>query len=136
MKKVVITFGLLAAAVLLLYHLSSYWLFIGGHSQEWLMGIVVVIAVMLGVFFGKTTSPSAASREAAAPTADYRELGISEREYEVLCLINRGRSNQEVASELFIAESTVKSHVSNLLVKLDARRRTEAVARAKDLKII
>ena len=64
------------------------------------------------------------------------ELGISKREYEVLELINQGYSNQEISNQLFISESTVKSHVSRLLTKLNAKRRTQAIRAAKEMQII
>ncbi|NND70885.1 MAG: response regulator transcription factor [Rhodothermales bacterium] len=64
------------------------------------------------------------------------ELGISQREYEVLVQIATGKSNKEIADTLFVSESTIKTHVSNLLSKLDARRRTQAVTRAKELRIL
>jgi DNA-binding NarL/FixJ family response regulator len=47
-----------------------------------------------------------------------------------------GLSNQEIADRLFVSTSTVKTHVSNVLAKLDASRRTEAIANAKRLRII
>ncbi|MCV4600246.1 LuxR C-terminal-related transcriptional regulator, partial [Escherichia coli] len=56
--------------------------------------------------------------------------------YEVLELIAAGHSNQEIAEKLFVSTSTVKTHVSNVLSKLDARRRTQAIQRAKELRII
>lgn len=65
-----------------------------------------------------------------------KELGLSKREYEVLCKIADGHSNLEIAKQLFISESTVKTHVSNILVKLDAKRRTQAIQKAKELQII
>lgn len=64
------------------------------------------------------------------------ELGISKREYEVLCEVALGLSNTEIADKIFVSESTVKTHISNLLMKLNAKRRTEAVRIAKELKII
>ena len=60
-------------------------------------------------------------------------LGISQREFEVLHHISQGKSNKEIAEALFISENTVKTHVSNLLTKLDAKRRTQAVSKAKSL---
>jgi ATP/maltotriose-dependent transcriptional regulator MalT len=62
--------------------------------------------------------------------------GISKREYEVLILIAQGLSNREIAEKLFVSTHTVKSHSSSLFAKLDVRRRTEAIKKAKDLWII
>ena len=64
------------------------------------------------------------------------DLGMSAREYEVLELISQGFSNQEIANKLFISVSTVKTHVSNLFSKLDAKRRTQAIQQAKSLNLL
>ncbi|MEU0933832.1 response regulator transcription factor [Embleya sp. NPDC005971] len=65
---------------------------------------------------------------APAPTRRSRELdGITEREREVLTLIARGRSNGEIATDLYISVATAKSHVARLLAKLDARDRVQLV---------
>jgi DNA-binding NarL/FixJ family response regulator len=55
---------------------------------------------------------------------------LSQRELEVLALVARGRSNKEIAQTLFISDKTARNHVSNCLVKLGARDRTEAVTTA------
>ncbi|GAB6510386.1 response regulator [Bacillus cereus] len=52
---------------------------------------------------------------------------LTEREFEILLLIAEGKSNQEIANELFIALKTVKTHVSNILNKLNVSDRTQAV---------
>ncbi len=61
---------------------------------------------------------------------------LSDRELEVLELIAKGLSNKDIASRLFIELRTVKWHTGNILSKLGVKNRTEAVARARDLKII
>jgi DNA-binding NarL/FixJ family response regulator len=61
---------------------------------------------------------------------------LSERELEVLTLLNSGRSNREIAQELVISVGTVKSHTNNIYRKLGARNRAEALARARRLQLI
>jgi LuxR family maltose regulon positive regulatory protein len=61
---------------------------------------------------------------------------LSERELEVLGLMAEGRSNPEIAAELIIALGTVKAHTSSIYRKLDARSRTEAVLRAKEIGLV
>lgn len=61
---------------------------------------------------------------------------LSEREREVLRAIRDGKSNREIASLLFVAESTVKSHLKNIFAKLDVPNRTRAVALASDAGIL
>ena len=73
-----------------------------------------------------------AFRDEAKPAmpAHVATAGLSARELEVLNLLARSMSNREIASELFISENTVKNHVSNVLSKLEARTRVEAVTSA------
>ena len=61
---------------------------------------------------------------------------LSERELEVLRLLAEGSSNREIAAALFLAEGTVKNHVTNVLAKLGARDRTQAALRARALQLI
>jgi DNA-binding NarL/FixJ family response regulator len=66
----------------------------------------------------------ASARTPAAPSA----VPLSEREIEVVRAIARGRKNQEIAAELFISVSTVKSHLASVQMKLDVRNRVEVAA--------
>ncbi len=61
---------------------------------------------------------------------------LSQRELEILQLIARGASNKEVAKQLFIAQGTVKNHMTNILGKLGVRDRTQAVIKARDLGLL
>jgi DNA-binding NarL/FixJ family response regulator len=61
---------------------------------------------------------------------------LSEREREVLGIIAEGKSNKEIAAELYITEGTVKNHVTNILGKLGVRDRTQAALKARDLGLI
>jgi ATP/maltotriose-dependent transcriptional regulator MalT len=64
------------------------------------------------------------------------ETGISAREMDVLALLCKGCSNAEIAEQLFVSPNTVKTHVSNLLFKLDVKRRTQVAEKARALGLI
>jgi DNA-binding NarL/FixJ family response regulator len=57
---------------------------------------------------------------------------LTEREEEILALVARGKSNQEIAAQLFVSVKTVRNHVSNILLKLQVADRAQAVIRARD----
>jgi DNA-binding CsgD family transcriptional regulator len=139
LKQIVLQFGLLALALLLLLQLSKYSLFLRGFANEGAVTLFAILFLGFGYFVSRLISKPSIKYEAPPKEIDeskIADLGISGREYEVLVLISSGLSNQEIAQKLFISESTVKTHVSNLLMKLDAKRRTQAVTNAKALNIL
>lgn len=72
----------------------------------------------------------------SVPQPDPYRDALSERELEVLRLVATGASNREIANALFLAVATVKKHISNIMSKLNARSRTQAVAEARTLDLL
>jgi DNA-binding NarL/FixJ family response regulator len=73
------------------------------------------------------------ARETTQPAANSL---LTEREHEVLQAMNEGLSNREIAARLVISEGTVKTHVSNILGKLEVRDRTQAIVKARTLGLV
>jgi len=135
-KKTVITFGLLILALLLLFQISKYSLISGDLSTEIVIAAVAIVFFVIGIYLNKRSLHKNKSSENEIDIQKIEALDISKREYEVLKEISLGLSNKEIGDKLFLSESTIKTHVSNILVKLDAKRRTQAVQIAKNLRII
>jgi LuxR family maltose regulon positive regulatory protein len=88
------------------------------------------VAMLLAAFeTGTPPSEDAVGRQPAWPLIE----PLSNRELEVLHLISQGLSNQEIGERLFLALDTVKGHNRKIFGKLQVQRRTEAVARAREL---
>lgn len=136
MKKTILTFSLLVIALLLLFQVSKYSVFFGKVSVEIVTTIVAIIFLVLGIYLNKKSLRKLTNRTSEIDEKKIKELEISNREYEVLQKISEGLSNKEIAEQLFVSESTIKTHVSNLLLKLNAKRRTQAIQIAKEFNII
>ena len=137
MKKTVIVFSLLILALLVLFQFSKYTLVSGDLQTEYVMAIIAIIFFCIGIFINKKAQNK--QQTSVKKEIDYKkieDLGLSKREYEVLQQVASGLSNQEIADKLFVSESTIKTHVSNVLVKLNAKRRTQAIQISKALNII
>jgi NarL family two-component system response regulator LiaR len=141
MRRTIILYGLAMAALIGILKLVEYRYFVRDIPLEFYIGVVAVMFTGLGIWAGlRLTRPKIVEIEVNGPfqlnQENLKRLGISRREHEVLELVAKGLSNQDIAKKLFVSQSTVKTHVSNLLAKLEAQRRTEAIARAKQMRII
>jgi DNA-binding CsgD family transcriptional regulator len=100
---------------------------------------VVLVAtgfLVLGLFAGaRLFGRAAPPREVGNPAAR-ANLGISTAELKVLHHLAAGLSNKEIADVLHISPHTVKTHIGRLYEKLGAKRRTDAVARARELGLV
>lgn len=136
MKKTILVFGLLILALLLLFQFSKYAIISGDLNTELVIAVIAIVFFFIGVYLNKKSLHKQVNNSVEINHKKIEDLDISKREYEVLLGISDGLSNKEIGEKLFVSESTIKTHVSNLLSKLDAKRRTQALQIAKDLNII
>lgn len=142
MRKTIILYGVALAVLIFLLKFLEYRLFVRDLSLEFYIGIIALLCTAIGVWAGlRLTRPKkvlvpVSSNNFQLNEALLAQTGISKREYEVLELMAKGLSNQEIAEKLFVSLNTVKTHTSNLFVKLDAKRRTQAIQKAKELGLI
>lgn len=136
MKKTILVFALLIVALFTIFNISKYSIIFGNTSIEYVITIIAVVFFVIGIYINKKSLHQYKKATTEVDTKKIEELEISTREYEVLQGISLGLSNKEIANKLFLSESTIKTHVSNLLIKLNAKRRTQAFQIAKDLNIL
>lgn len=143
------------AAILLLLQWMQFKLLIVDHATEIYITGIAIIFTLIGIWLAKKlTRPQteiiketvvvekevtvyrAASEPFSPDTKMIGRLGISQREMDVLQLMAAGATNQEIADQLFVSLNTIKTHTSRLFEKLDVKRRTQAIEKAKRLNII
>src|SRR5690606_12413217 len=96
-------------------------------SGDSLLSPEVTRAVIERAVAGSGAAPDAA-RPAPTASVSAAASSLTERELEVLRLLAQGLSNEEIAEALFVGRATIKTHVSNVLLKLGLRDRVQAVA--------
>lgn len=134
--KRIVAYGVLLAAGALLLQWMDYQRLVRAHPGDIYLVLTAAGFLALGVFVGVrlmgAPRPAAFEGNPQAVAA----LGISSRELTVLKSLAAGRSDKEIARELNLSPHTVKTHVRRLFEKLQARRRTDAVNRARELGIL
>lgn len=147
-NKSLIVYSLSLAFLLFLLKWLELRFIIFDHSFEIYIGFIAVIFTALGIWIAlKLSKPKIETvviqkevyinkEKFVLDTAIVAQLEISKREMEILGLLAQGHSNQEIGETLFVSLSTVKSHIQNIFEKLDVKRRTQAIEKAKRLNLI
>jgi len=147
MRKHILLYGLLGGVLIAGLKLMEYRWLVVEHSVEIYGGLVAALFAGLGIWLGLRLTrhtETVVVREVLVPApVDFmrdqdklESLAITPRELEILELIAEGLSNREIAARVYVSENTVKTHSSHVFDKLGARRRTQAVQLAKELRLI
>lgn len=142
MRRTIILYAFALAVLVFLLKFLEYRYFVRDLSLEFYLGLIAVVFTGLGVWSGyKLTRKKPVVVEVPVRSFVLDEnllsrLAISKREYEVLTLIAKGLSNQEIADKLFVSLNTVKTHTTNLFLKLEVKRRTQAIEKAQSLRLL
>jgi len=143
LKKTILVYGILGGVLIAVLKIVEYRFLVLEHSLEIYGGIVALLFSGLGIWLGlklTRTRETVVVKEIHVQVpgpftrneARLEQLGITPRELEILEALAAGLSNREIAERLFVSENTVKTHAARLFDKLSARRRTQAVQRAKE----
>ena len=147
--KTTILYSICLALLLFLLKWLEFRFIIFDYSLEIYIGAIAFIFTALGIWFAlKLSKPKIETVVVEKEVYISRnenfvlnellitQLDLSNRELEILGLMAEGNSNQEIANRIFVSLSTVKTHNQNLFEKLDVKRRTQAVEKAKKLNLI
>lgn len=136
MGKQTVFYGAMLASGALALQWLDYQSFARTHFADIYVFLIAAAFLALGVLVGARVigvgKPAPFDGNPAAQTA----LGISARELAVLHQIAAGRSNKEIADRLHVSPNTVKTHIARLFDKLGAKRRTDAINKARDLGLV
>lgn len=136
MKRSILFYGSgLALAAFLLQWLDFQYA-VRSMSVEIYVVLIALVFTALGAWAGQRLTRRRSPEPFERNTRALESLAISERQYQVLELLAEGCSNKEIAGKLFVSENTVKTHLAHLYDKLDVSRRTQAVRRARELRLI
>lgn len=147
-NRYILLYGFSLAGLLFLLNWLKLRFVVIDHAFELYIGSIALLFTGLGIWLARKLSrPKVQTvimeRKTSAGTNDFKanqsaidELNLSKRELEVLQLMAKGLSNQEIAEQLFLSVSTIKTHSNNLFDKMGVRRRTQAVERARQNGII
>ncbi len=148
-NKWILLYGFSLALLLFLLRWLELRFLILSHAQDVYNGAIALIFTILGIWIAlKIAKPKKETvivektiylqpeKEFVLNQTALEELNLSPREMEVLQLMAKGMSNAEIAEKLFVSLNTIKTHSSKLYEKLEIKRRTQAVEKARQLSLI
>lgn len=136
MKRSIVIYSLAVGLSAFILHWLEYKFRVRMFSMEIYIVLIAALFTLLGIWVGRRLTPTNLPAPFQKNEQALEYLGISDREYEVLELLAEGLSNKEIASRLFVSPNTVKTHVARLYEKLEVSRRTQAVGKARELRMI
>ncbi|HSX60631.1 MAG TPA: response regulator transcription factor [Tahibacter sp.] len=131
--KPILGYGALLAAGATALQWLDYQRLARLHSGDVVLVVVATAFLALGIVLGVRVFARPAPPPFDGNPKAQAALGISEREFEVLRELAAGHSNKEIAQRLSVSPNTVKTHVARLYEKLGAKRRTDAILKAREL---
>ena len=105
-------------------------------APELYIGLIALAFTGLGIWAGNRLTPRTVAPAFERNDAAIRSLGLTERELTMLERLAAGDANKEIARALDISPNTVKTHIANLFQKLEVQRRTQAIQKARELRLI
>jgi DNA-binding CsgD family transcriptional regulator len=136
MWKHVVGYGALLALGMLALQWLDYQRLARMHSGDIILFLVAAAFLGLGIWLGVRVFAAPAPAPFDGNPKAQASLGLTERELQVLHELAAGHSNKEIAAQLHVSLKTVKTHVARVFEKLGARRRTDAIRRARELGIV
>lgn len=136
MLRTILVYGAILAGGSFGLQWLQYRFLVRAYPGEAYIALVALAFLGVGVWVGARLFRAAPATAFETNTRVQQTLGISGRELQVLQLLAAGQSNKQIASRLEVSPNTVKTHVARLFDKLQARRRTEAILRARELGMI
>jgi NarL family two-component system response regulator LiaR len=145
----VVLYGVLMAILVFVLKWLQWKYLITDNASDLYVGLIAIFFTLLGIWVATQLAKPKIQTvivekeiyvgqpgDLTINETELKKLNLTAREYEVLQLLTQGYTNAEIADKLCLSLSTIKTHVSNLFVKMDVKNRTQALEKANRLKII
>ncbi len=145
----IIVYGLALALLVFVLKWLQWKFLIMDNAIDIYIGMIAVFFTLLGIWVAKQLTKTRVEKiivekEIFIPHPNDGSINLkaletfhlTQREHEILQLIVKGLSNADIAATLFLSLSTVKTHIYNLYMKLEVKRRSQAIEKAQRLKLV